>query len=91
MSLIRPGNAPTDYSERTDAIVAACSGAFAGEHPSVQGLALAELVATWLAGHQLPPEGHEDLLALHLDTVRKCLPIAQARIDDLLRKMGGTA
>jgi hypothetical protein len=91
VSLIKPGDAPTDFEARTDAIVAACKPALAGEHPMIQGFALADLVAIWLAGHQMPAEGHEELLALHVETVRKCLPIAQRRIDDLLRKIGGTA
>lgn len=58
---------------------------FAGKSPEVQGAALADLLAMWLAGHHY--EGdiedtnqlREELLAMHLDMVRKLLPV-NARI-----------
>ena len=54
---------------------------FAGRAPDVQGAALAELLAVWLAGHVVPgdPEGTErarsELLQQHLFTVRELVPI----------------
>ena len=49
----------------------------AGHSPKVQGAALAELLATWLAGHRLTcgdasetERMHEELLAMHIVTVR---------------------
>jgi hypothetical protein len=44
----------------------------AGNHPAVQGAAMADLVAIWLAGH--PAEFREQLLALHVDKVRALVP-----------------
>lgn len=45
----------------------------AGEGPDVQGACLADLVATWLAGH--PPVAREELLQLHVDKVRELIPV----------------
>lgn len=49
-----------------------CCRVLAGHPPEVQGAVLADLLATWLAGHN-PPELREDLLRLHLRTVRQML------------------
>jgi hypothetical protein len=80
-----------DLEARADAIIAACNAVFAGQHPSVQGLALAEMLATWIAGHQLPEAVHEVLLAFHTEKVRSLLPLARERVDGILRRMGGRA
>jgi hypothetical protein len=48
----------------------------AGLPPQVQGAALADLLATWLAGHE--PELREALLDLHIHTVRELVPINEA-------------
>lgn len=60
------------------AMVAAANPIFAGRQPHHVGAALADLVATWLAGH--PAELREDLLAMHLEYVRKLTPINAAEI-----------
>lgn len=41
---------------------------FAGRHPAIQGSALADLVAIWLAGH--PAELRDKLIELHVATTR---------------------
>jgi hypothetical protein len=53
-----------------------------GGHPSpVQGAVLADLLATWLAGHIVEESSsrtdalREELLAFHLKTVRKLVPV----------------
>lgn len=48
----------------------------AGHGPDVQGVALAELVALHLAGH--PPQLREALLSLHVDCVRRLIPIVES-------------
>lgn len=53
---------------------------FAGRQPHHVGAALADLTAIWLAGH--PPEMRETLLALHVDYVRKLIPINAAAIEE---------
>lgn len=53
----------------------------AGKPAEVQGAALADLLAMWLAGHIMPddPEGtrelRETILAGHIDAVRELIPV----------------
>jgi hypothetical protein len=52
----------------------------AGEHPEVQGSILADLTATWLAGHRtgkrLASEKlREAMLKVQTETIRKLVPI----------------
>jgi hypothetical protein len=48
--------------------------------PQVQGAVLADLLATWLAGHTvldsatMTDQWREEVLRFHLDTVRKLVP-----------------
>lgn len=49
----------------------------AGHHPAIQGAALADLLAIWLAGH--PAAFREDLLTMHITKVRELIPV-NARI-----------
>jgi hypothetical protein len=49
-----------------------------GHDPSIQGAALAELLALWLAGHH--PDLRHEMLDLHIDTVRELVPVAEAEI-----------
>lgn len=46
---------------------------FAGQHPAAVGSALADLLATWLAGH--PESARERLLASHVEHVRLLVPV----------------
>jgi hypothetical protein len=50
----------------------------AGRGPFVQGAALADLVAMYLAGHA--PELREEVLALHVAAVRKLVPVNAAML-----------
>lgn len=73
-------------------ILAACKTALANRHPALQGAALAELVALWLAGHRYLDGSdatpiRENLLELHVAAVRRQLPIADAELAaELTRK-----
>jgi len=68
-----------------EAIVAAIRPLLAGKPPEIQGAALADLLATWLAGYVAGDEGKTDdlrerLLQHHLRTVRRLLPVNHAMI-----------
>jgi hypothetical protein len=57
-----------------------------GQGPEVQGAALAELLACWLAGHyRMGEEAMERLLASHVVWVREALPVW---IEEVKRRMG---
>ncbi len=62
------------------AMVSAARPVFAGRQPHHVGAALADLVATWLAGH--PAELREDLLAMHIEYVRMLIFINAAEIEE---------
>lgn len=44
-----------------------------GRSPDMQGAILADLLATWLAGH--PPWMRDEILAMHVDGVRQLVPV----------------
>jgi hypothetical protein len=64
-----------------EALLLAVTPLFAGKSPQVQGRALADLLALWLAGHVVrgDPEGtkyvREALLDAHLEKVWRLVPI----------------
>lgn len=64
--------------------VSALHKALKGRPPSVQGAALAEALASWLSGHQVPcdprseRELRESMLQMHISMVRKLLPLIVA-------------
>jgi len=62
------------------AMVEAARPIFAGRHPMHVGAALADLAAIWLAGH--PEQAREELLALHVDYIRKLIPINAAALEE---------
>jgi hypothetical protein len=73
-----------EQKQRTDAVwrlVRAVTPHFRGKAPEVQGAALADLLATWLAGHVVPGSeadteaSREAVLQLHLDAVRRLIPL----------------
>jgi hypothetical protein len=74
------------------ALVSAVKPFFVGESPQVQGAALADLTALWVAGHVTPDprKTHaywERTLALHLEGIWKLIPINYAGIvEPKLRK-----
>jgi hypothetical protein len=73
----------TTEAEEAEALVKAVSPHFAGKSAPVQGAALADLLALWLAGHvdRDDPAGknstlvREKMLELHLRAVRALIPI----------------
>jgi hypothetical protein len=56
---------------------------FAGRDPEVVGAALADLMAIFLASHvgDGKDELREELLALHVETVRKLIPINERALE----------
>jgi len=70
-------------AKEAQALVAEVSRHFAGKSGTVQGAALADLLALWLAGHvsRDDPEGknstlvREKMLELHLEAVRRLIPV----------------
>jgi hypothetical protein len=74
-----------------EALVAAVSPLFVGKPAEVQGAALADLLALWLAGHVTPDpkttrQVQEEVLEMHMTTVRLLIPINYAqKIEPQLR------
>jgi hypothetical protein len=66
-----------------------------GKHQLVQGAALADALATFIAGHIVldDPEGtkqfREHLLALHIDAVRQLIPICEEEMLKWAKTRGG--
>lgn len=60
------------------ALAATIKRLLAGHDPAAQGAVLAELLALFIAGHH--PDIRDAILALHNDTVREMIPIAEAEI-----------
>lgn len=50
-----------------------------GKGAAVQSAVLADLLSIWLAGHW-PPEEREEMLAEHINLVRKLLPLSERQI-----------
>lgn len=59
--------------DRVTALVDRIRPVLAGEDPSNQGAALADLLAIWIAGHA--PKLREPTLAFHIDHVRRLIPV----------------
>jgi hypothetical protein len=61
-----------------------------GRGPEIQGAVLADLFATYLAGHQGPDavEVREQVIALWLELVRDLVPIAEGKILARLAEAG---
>lgn len=76
----------TTETEEVAAIVAAIHPLLAGRGAAIQGAALADCLATWLAGHVILGDRQETaklrriVLDHHLRAVRDLLPIADAAI-----------
>lgn len=64
---------PQPHARTVAKIVENVRPLLAGQGPHNQGAALADLVAMWLAGH--PPNIREDILALHVEMVRRLIPV----------------
>jgi hypothetical protein len=87
-------DAEKDADQALD-LVRDCSRLFAGKPAEVQGAALADLLALWLAGHVIvgDPKATErvrkEVLAMHLETVWNLVPINyRDRIEPKLRQGG---
>jgi hypothetical protein len=72
--------------EKVEHTVQHLAAELAGREPQMQGLILADLLATWLAGHIVRgrPAATDamrmDLLLHHVEAVRRLIPIASQRI-----------
>jgi hypothetical protein len=68
------------YAEDVECLVAKINPLFARRRPELIGGALADLLATWLAGHVMPGDREgtekmrERLLKVHVRAVRKLVP-----------------
>ncbi len=80
----KPWNAgpqPLGDHDGIKAIVTALSRHLVGLRPEIQGAALADLLAMWLAGHHIKGDEHATrelrakLLAMHCHTVRELFPV----------------
>jgi hypothetical protein len=74
----------SDEADQVHDLVEAVSPFFVGKPTQVQGAALADLLAIWLAGHVNPDDPsksariREEMLELHLKAVRALIPINYA-------------
>lgn len=69
----RPARSEDEQAVLTvENLVSTVKPVFAGLPPPVQGAALADLLAMWIAGHE--PELREKLLELHIEGVRALVP-----------------
>jgi hypothetical protein len=59
-------------TREVEAIVKAIHPALSGQPPEIQGAVLADLLATFIAGHH--PALREEILTLHVDAVRTLIP-----------------
>lgn len=81
-----------EQADSAFAIIRACSDALSGHDANVQGAVLADLLATWLAGHRVTGDPkatdvmRETLLSLHLGAVRGLIPINDLRINETLKR-----
>lgn len=75
----------TDAKE-VERIVASICPMLAARPPQIQGAALADLLATWIAGHAIPGETieidalRERILELHIEMVRRLIILNAARL-----------
>jgi hypothetical protein len=68
-------------------LIRAVSTMLAGEHPVVQGATLADLLASWLAGHRVTPEVRAELLAAHIELVISLIPLNDEAIRERIKSM----
>jgi hypothetical protein len=81
----------TSDLKRTLQLSASIHPLLSGHPPQVQGAALANLMATWLAGHYADSDGETDqlretLLAEHIEAVRRMIPVEAAAIHGATRR-----
>jgi hypothetical protein len=83
---------PDEDVEAVLALVSAVKPFFAGKSPEVQGAALADLTALWVAGHVTsnPARQHDHwarVLALHIEGIRKLISVNYTGIGIIERKL----
>jgi hypothetical protein len=79
---------PEDFETRVESLVMSVKPILAGHDPAVQGGALADLTALWLAGHQAGEDSdavREDLLDMFIDYVRQLIPVNLMLIEEQLQ------
>jgi hypothetical protein len=78
-----------NYAEVQD-LVDRCGKVLHGHDPMLQGAALADLLAMWLAGHVGPgaEQLRHTLLFEHIRTVRSLVPVNEAMIMERLKPAG---
>jgi hypothetical protein len=73
-------------AEEVERIVASIHPLLVGQAPQVQGAALADLLATWVAGHIILGDAPETdalrrrLVEMHIEMVRKLVTLNAARL-----------
>jgi hypothetical protein len=68
----------TPYPKLVERVSKRIRPLLAGHTPQVQGAVLADLVSVFIAGHH--PAMREEVLAMHLDLVRKLVPETEKEI-----------
>lgn len=76
---------PAEVDAIVDSIWPTLQRAMGGLDPNLQGAVLADLVATWLAGHtgesqRAVNQLREELLELHVEFVRKLIPVNERKL-----------
>jgi hypothetical protein len=61
-----------------EAVVEQIRAILSGKPPELQGAALADLLAIFLAGHH--PKLRDEILRLHIETVRNLIPINEREL-----------
>jgi hypothetical protein len=84
-------NAKSQFLAEVERVVAKIRPLLTGRPSRVQGAILADLVATWLAGHFGPDDVvtsklREELLDLHVETVRQLIPPNERMILETLER-----
>jgi len=69
---------PDQLIHEVDGLVADIKPLLAGRHPGVQGAALAELVALWVAGHA--PMIRDTIVRGHIEVIDKLVPLAEREL-----------
>ncbi|WP_245498854.1 hypothetical protein [Rhizobium ruizarguesonis] len=69
-------NEPSDDMKEIEAIVEAIKPHLAGHPAELQGAAIADLMAIFLAG--MAPEMREEAIEFHVDLVRQLIPVEES-------------
>jgi hypothetical protein len=80
---VMPSDTPEQLVE-AERIIKAIRPILAGHSPDVQGAVLLELLAMYIAGHA--PQLREEILALHVETVRELVPVVEHELGDVWSK-----